>query len=363
MSATLPRRAFGREPRAGGVLGARSALPALGVLLGLAVVAALGTGALAIAPGELLTVLAERLGLAPAGTADPTQAGVLLGIRAPRVALAMLIGAGLAAAGAGMQGIFRNPLADPGLVGVSSGAALAASASIVLGGPLSLPAPYGLMLTSAAAFAGSLLTTFVVWQLARRGRETAIATMLLAGIAINALAGAATGLLTTLANDPQLRSLTFWSLGSLNGASWQSVGVLAPFVAAAAVGLPRLGRALDLLALGEADARSLGVGVEGVKRLTIVLSALAVGASVSLTGMIGFIGLVAPHLFRLLAGPGHRALFPGAMLTGALLLVLADLASRTVAAPAELPVGILTALLGGPFFLALLTRAPSGGPR
>ncbi|MBO9541421.1 iron ABC transporter permease [bacterium] len=346
-------------------LRARAALVGLTGLLVVAVFAAIGIGALAISPGQAIGILAERLGLAASGSADPTLAGVLFGIRLPRVLLAAVIGAGLAAAGVAMQGIFRNPLADPGLVGVSSGAALAATAAIVLGQGLAsrLPHPLGLMLTPVAAFVGSVLTTFLVWRLATRSRQTALTTMLLAGIAINAIAGAGTGILTYMASDPQLRNVTFWSMGSLNGATWTTLGIVTPFVGLTLIGLPWVARALNVMALGEADARHLGIAVERIKRLTIVLAALAVGASVAMVGMIGFIGLVAPHLVRLMLGPDHRVLLPGASLVGATLLVLADLASRVVVAPAELPIGILTAFLGGPFFLWLLLRAQNGATR
>lgn len=263
--------------------------------------------------------------------------------------LGMLVGAGLAVAGAAMQGLFRNPLADPGLLGISSGASLAAAMSVVLGfhafGNYSLP---------VAAFTGSLLATMLIYMLSQdRGRVNAT-TMLLSGIAINALCGAGTGLMTFLATDEQLRSITFWSLGSLGGATWPTVLSAAPLILAGTLILPFMARALNALMLGESGASHLGVNVQTVKWSVVALVALSVGAGVAVAGTIGFVGLVVPHLLRLLTGPNHRTLLPASALLGAALLVLADLVSRTIAMPAEVPIGIITALLGAPFFLYLL---------
>ena len=276
--------------------------------------------------------------------------------------LSVVVGAGLAVSGAVMQGLFRNPLADPGLVGVSSGAALGAATAIVLGAALGAPAAgaLGPFLVAAAAFAGGLATTFVVYRIATARGRTSVTTMLLAGIAINALCGAGVGVLVLFADDGQLRDLTFWTLGSLGGATWAALGVAAPLVGAAVVASPWLARALDALLLGEAEARHLGIRTDRVTAVAVTLSALAVAAATAVAGLIGFVGLVAPHLVRLLLGPGHRALLPGSALAGAALLVLADLAARTVLAPAEVPIGIVTAVAGAPFFLALLLRSEGG---
>lgn len=324
---------------------------------------AVGIGAVSISSGEAIAIFAKQVGLTGWTSFEPRQEGVLLSIRLPRALLAMVVGAGLATAGAAMQGLFRNPLADPGLVGVSSGAALAATTTIVVGSSVTalLPPHARVFVLPLAAFLGSLVTTLTVWRLATRAGRTVVATMLLAGIALNALTGAGTGLLTLAATDPQLRSLTFWTLGSLNGATWSSLAVVTPLVALAVVGLPRLSRSLNALLLGEADARHLGIEVERVKRVVVVLTALAVGATVAACGMIGFIGLVAPHLIRLLLGADHRYLLPGSALLGAVLLTLADLLARTVVAPAEIPIGIVTALVGAPFFLWLLLRQSHHG--
>lgn len=324
-------------------------LAALPPLLALTVVLAVGRGAVPIAPLEVVSILLAPLGVAPLAPYTEVQASVVEAIRLPRVLLGALVGAGLGVAGAAMQGLFRNPLADPGLLGISSGASLAAAASVVLGftafGVYSLP---------VAAFVGSLLATVLIYALSQRGGRIAVPTMLLAGIAINALCGAGTGLMTFLASDDQLRTITFWSLGSLGGATWPTLGSAAPLLLLGALALPLLSTALNALALGEAGAAGLGIAVQRVKWAAVALVALCVGAGVAVAGTIGFVGLVVPHLLRLLAGPGHRVLLPASALLGATLLVFADLLARTVVIPAELPIGILTALLGAPFFLYLL---------
>ncbi len=339
---------------------------ALGLLALLVVAAsfvAVGVGAVGIAPAQTLAILAESLGVGGISEFAANQQSVLLSIRLPRVLLSIAVGAALAISGAAMQGLFRNPLADPGLVGISSGAALAATATIVLGEALApeLPETARTLLLPVAAFLGSLATTFLVWRVATRSGHTAVATMLLAGIALNALTGAGTGVLTLLATDPQLRTLTFWTLGSLNGATWPALWIVLTMSAPALILIPRLSRALNALLLGEAEARHLGIEVERVKAAIVLLTALAVGATVAACGMIGFVGLAAPHLIRLLLGADHRVLLPGAALLGAALLVLADLAARTVVAPAEVPIGIVTTLLGAPFFLWLMVREAEHG--
>jgi len=333
---------------------------ALGVLLLLTAAAtlfALGYGAYRIAPLDALRILASSLGLG-AAVPDAQQAAILGSIRAPRVLLALLTGAGLGLAGGLMQALFRNPLADPGLIGVSTGAALAAATVIVLGASV-LPGAsrvLGAWTLPLAAFGGALAFTALVYRIGAARGALSLPLVLLAGIALNALAMAGVGLLSYLATDEQLRNLTFWTFGSLSGAAWSSVGAVTPLVLLAlALGL-RLARPLNALALGEAQAGHLGVEVMRIKRIAIVLTALAVGSLVALTGVIGFVGLVAPHALRLACGPDHRVVLPGAALLGALLVVLADAAARTWVAPAELPIGVLTAGLGAPFFLALLLR-------
>lgn len=339
------------------------ALLGLTVLLTAACIAALAVGPVTLGWGELLASLLQPLGLSLPWTPDALQQTTVLQIRLPRVVMGILVGAGLAISGAAMQGMFRNPLAEPGLVGISSGAALAAVTVIVLGHQLvpadtALPVRY---LLPTAAFIGGLVTTVLVWRLSQLRGQTSIATLLLAGIAINALAVSGIGLLATIADDQALRSLTFWTLGSLGKANWTEIAVAGPMILLAAVLLPPQAKALNALLLGEAEAGHLGIEVESLKRRLMILVALAVGAAVALAGIIGFVGLVVPHVLRLLLGPDHKLVLPGSALFGAALMVLADTAARSLAAPIELPVGILTSLIGGPFFLWLLLRQRSRG--
>lgn len=334
----------------------RSGIPVLAVLATLLLAAtllSLGLGAIRIPPGRVLAVLLR--GGDPALARD---AVVILDIRLPRTLLGLMVGGGLAVSGALMQGLFRNPLADPALVGVSAGAGLAAACIIVLGdrliAHLGIPGPLPYAVLPAGAFLGGLAATLVLYGLATRSGRTAVATMLLAGLALGALSGAMTGLLITVSDDRQLRDLTFWSLGSLGGATWAKVAASAPLILPVLAAVPFLGRGLNALVLGEAEAFHLGVPVERLKRACIVLVAVAVGAGVAAAGVIGFVGLVVPHALRLVIGPEHRLLLPASALLGGTLLVLADIAARMVAAPAELPIGIVTALLGAPVFLWLL---------
>lgn len=335
------------------VLGGLAAL-----MLAVSLVAA-GTGAFAVTPREILAILAHRAGLGDGSGYATQQEAVLFAIRLPRVALALIAGAALALAGAVLQGLFRNPLADPALIGVSAGAALAAAWTIVLGATWlpGLVTAAGAFTLPLAAFAGALCATALVFHLARVDGRLSMPVMLLAGIAINALAGAGVGLATFVASDEQLRNITFWQLGSLGGASGPVLGALALLAGLACAGLLRLAPALDACALGEAEARHLGVDVRRMQRTGVALSALAVGAVTGITGIIGFVGLVAPHLLRLAFGPSHRIVLPGSMLLGAALVAGADIPARTLVAPAELPIGVLTALVGAPFFIALLVRA------
>ncbi len=331
-------------------------MPALVLMLLVTTVLSVGIGALYVTPYEIGLILAKSLGYSVA--VDTTKEAILLAIRLPRVCLAILIGAGLAVSGAAIQGLFRNPLADPGLIGISSGASLAAVTMIVLEVKLfqTLSGVLGMYALSVVAFAGACATAFLVYRIARVAGKDVITTMLLTGIAINALSGAITGIMTYLATDEQLRNITFWSLGSLGGASWTSVLAILPFTVIALIGIPRLAKALNLLALGESQASMLGVNLKRIKRQVIIFSTMAVGTSVAVAGIIGFVGLVVPHLIRLGAGSDHRRVLTGSALGGAIVLTLADSLARTVVAPAELPIGILTALVGTPVFLWILFR-------
>jgi iron complex transport system permease protein len=307
--------------------------------------------------GQVISLLADEvarpfgIAVAEAGPEEARLRAVLFAIRMPRVLASVLIGACLAVSGAALQGLFRNPLAGPALVGVSSGAALAAAAVIVIG-----PAAGGIWTRPLAAFAGSIASTVLVYALATRDGKTDVATMLLAGVAVNSIAGAGNGLFTFIADDAELRDITFWTLGSLGGITWRSLSVTAPVMLASMLALPRLSRQLNTLLLGERQAVYTGTNVQLVKGVSIAAVAAGVGAAVSIAGIIGFVGLVAPHLVRLAIGPDYRTLIPGSAVLGAILLLLADLLARTVVAPAELPIGIVTALVGGPFFVWLLMR-------
>ena len=315
-------------------------------------VASLTLGATGVSLWTVLTKLlsGEELTL--------TERAVMVNIRMPRLAMGCLVGAALAVSGAVMQGLFRNPLADPGIVGVSAGATLGAVLAIVLGGALP-PLVFdliGAQIVPVAAFIGAWVTTLLLYRVATRHGRTSVATMLLAGIALTALTMAVSGILIFIADDQQLRDLTFWSLGSLAGASWSKLAVTTPVILIAIAGACLLARALNGLALGEATAAHIGIPVQRMKNAAILAVAAATGAAVAISGGIGFIGIVVPHLLRLSTGPDHRPLLINAALLGAILLVLADVFARNIIPPAELPIGIITALLGAPVFLWILLR-------
>ncbi|ENT2991492.1 iron ABC transporter permease [Raoultella planticola] len=306
-----------------------------------------------------LTLFATTLGAMPLPLAslwppgDEVLRHIWLTIRLPRVLLALLVGAALALSGCVMQGLFRNPLADPGLLGVSSGAALAVACWLVL--PLSVPALVALYAPMLAAFIGSIAVMVVIFILSQ-ANEGSLSRLLLVGIAINALCGALVGVLAWVSNDTQLRQLSLWGMGSLGQAEWSTLLVAATLIFPASLIIWLMASRLNLLQLGDEEAHYLGINVRAVQRLLLLCSALLVASSVAISGVIGFIGLVVPHLIRMWLGPDHRALVPGSLLAGAILLLLADTLARTVAAPAEMPVGLLTSMLGAPWFLWLIFR-------
>lgn len=304
-----------------------------------------------------LTLPAVGQGLADMLTGEPgNQNALIVGqIRLPRVLLAALMGATLAISGAAMQGLFRNPLADPSLIGVTAGASLGAALVIVLGGNL-LQGYTGLTLVSAGAFAGGVVAVLFVYHLATSSNGTSVATMLLAGIAITALSGSIGSLLEFFADNDMLRRISLWKMGGLDGANFPRLLVAAVVSAVLLVMLPRYSQALNALLLGESEARHLGIQVDSVKVALITWVAIGVGTSVALVGTISFVGLVVPHVVRMLAGPDHRYLLPASALAGALLLVVADTLARVLIAPTELPVGVITTVVGVPFFISLLRR-------
>nr|WP_225224997.1 iron ABC transporter permease [Cellulomonas sp. JH27-2] len=327
-------------------------------LLVLAVISA-GMGQLSVPPAEVVGSLLHHLGLEVGPVpAHPNGDAALWTIRFPRVAMALLVGAALATGGALMQGVFGNPLADPGVVGVSSGAAVGACSVIVFG--LTFLGPWTV---AATAFVGGLLTTILVYATARENGRTEVVTLVLTGVAVNAVAGAALALLTFLGDTQEREQIVFWQLGSLNGTRWPYVAVVAPIVAVGIAGAVLVARRLDLLALGERSARHLGVDVERLRVVCIVLVALLTAGAVAFCGIIAFVGLVVPHLVRMAVGPGHSVLIPASALGGAVLLLAADLVARTAVPYADLPIGMLTALVGGPFFFWLIrrTRRSAGG--
>ncbi|WP_329388479.1 FecCD family ABC transporter permease [Streptomyces sp. NBC_01716] len=328
----------------------------LGVLLVLCLLSA-GLGAYDIPLGDVLSSVLHRTGLG--GTAlERVPESVLWNVRLPRVVLALLVGASLGCAGALMQGVFGNPLAEPGVIGISAGAAVGAVASIALG--LSF---FGNWTVTVCAFVSGLVTVLLVYAMSRSGGRTEVVTLILTGIAVNAFSGALIGLSIFFADNAQISQITFWQLGSLAQATWPKVLAVLPCALLGLAVAPFYARKLDLLALGERPARHLGVDVERLRIVLVLVVALLTAAAVAVAGIITFVGLLVPHLLRMVNGPGHRFLVPGSALGGALVLVAGDLAARTVAAPAELPLGVLTALFGSPFFFLLLrrTRRRQGG--
>ncbi|MGB6242638.1 MAG: iron chelate uptake ABC transporter family permease subunit [Castellaniella sp.] len=317
-------------------------LLALGGCLALALLAASASGPVPIPWDRLPQLLWGAL-----MPGDTLLRQVLIDIRLPRALFSAAVGAALALAGAVIQALFRNPLAEPGLVGISSGAALGAVLAIVL-------AAGGAWLIMAAAFLGSLAATFLAYAIGRR--QPGVAGILLAGIAINTACGSLIGLLTYAANDAQLRDLTFWSMGSLSGADWTVLAWAGPWTLGLLVYLCRQWRVLNALLLGEREAAHLGFELVSVRRRLIVAVSLLVGPLVAVSGGIGFVGLVVPHVVRMALGAHHRFLLPACVLGGALVLVLADWLSRVLLSPAELPIGLVTSLVGGPFFFWLLLR-------
>ena len=328
-------------------------------LLLVIIILSMGTGPTGFIPIRAIQIAVASLSENAAGAADAREVLIVLDIRLPRTLLGGIVGCALAVSGVVMQGLFRNPLADPTLVGVSSGATLAAVAAIVLGHKIGFAEQNAALVLPVAAFGGGLATTIVLYTIATRHGHTSVATMLLAGIALAALAMSLTGIFVLVSDDMQLRDFTFWSLGSLSGATWEKVIAAGLFTGTGFIALPWFARGLDALLLGQAEASHLGVHVQALKRMAVFAVAAAVGAAVAVAGPIGFIGIVVPHLLRLAIGPAHRWLLPASALFGGILLIGADMVARTVIAPAELPIGIVTSLIGAPFFLWLLLRQRS----
>jgi iron complex transport system permease protein len=324
----------------------------IGLLLAAGILVSALAGQLPISPAEVAGSLLRAAGIPnPWAPADQVIESTLWVVRFPRIAMAITVGAALAAAGAVMQAIFGNPLAEPGVVGVSSGAALGAATAIVLG-----LAVFGEGLVALPAFVGGLLATLLVYLVSRANGRTEVVTLLLTGIAVNAFAGAGLAFVLFSASAANREQIIFWQLGSLGGSLWREVLVVAAVAIPGVIVAALLGRRYDVLALGERSARHLGIDVEWLRLISIVVVALLTGVAVAFVGIIAFVGLVVPHVVRMLLGPAHRPLILASALGGAVLMVFADLLARTVVPGAELPIGLLTSLVGGPFFFFLLWR-------
>ncbi|MCE2709517.1 MAG: hypothetical protein RLZZ538_943 [Actinomycetota bacterium] len=336
----------------------RTSLPAVAIflvaLLTITTLLSLATGAFRISLSDLFGIIGDG---PSRDTTDAVAHNVFWQVRLPRIVLAIIVGASLAVAGVIMQGIFRNPLAEPATVGVSAGAAVGAVIAIIVG---LNQLPLGVQL---AAFLGGTLSTALVYVLSRSDGKTEVVTLILTGIAINAFAGAVIGFAVFVADDDEIRSVTFWSLGTLGLATWKAVGVVIPLALLGIAMSAKFARVLDTLALGDRPATHLGVRVEPVRLQAIAVVGLLASSAVAATGMIAFVGLLVPHIMRIVLGPRHRHLLWTAALLGASVTLLADLAARSLLSPAELPLGVVTALIGAPFFLLLLrsTRRSQGG--
>jgi len=333
----------------------------VGLVVALAVlsVVAAASGQLSIPAAEVASGFLRGLGIdAGPPESHPRADATLWSVRFPRVAMALVVGAALSVAGALMQGAFGNPLAEPSVVGVSAGAAVGAASAIVFG-----LTGLGAWTSVVCAFVAGIITTIAVYLFSRSNGRTEVVTLVLTGIAVNAVAGAALALLMFLGDTQAREEIVFWQLGSLNGSRWEHVLVVAPLALVGVVAAARLARPLDLLALGERPARHLGVDVERLRVVSILLVGLLTAVAVSFCGIVSFVGLVVPHLIRMIAGPGHRLLLPASALGGAVCLLAADLLARTAVNYAELPLGMVTAAVGGPFFFWLLhrTRRTAGG--
>lgn len=320
------------------------------------VVVSASVGQFSLSPTEIAASLARRVGFAPTAPADAYADGALWNVRFPRIVLGLTVGAALGVAGALMQGVFANPLAEPAVVGVSAGAAVGACAAIVFG-----LQTLGTATVPAAAFAMGVATTLLVYLLARARGRTRVLMLVLTGIAVNAIANAVIALLVFAADSASREQIMFWQLGSLNGATWSAVAVTFPLLVVGIAGSWLLAPRLDALALGDRGARHLGVAVERVRLTAILLVALLTAVAVSFAGIIAFVGLIVPHLLRLLIGPAHIALLPASALGGALLIAAADVVARTAVPFADLPIGMFTALVGGPVFFVLLRRTVAAG--
>ncbi len=330
----------------------------LSIGLVISMIISMSVGAMDIPIRQVIWTVLDITGIYHSDQLDEQYKGVLAIVRMPRVLMGALIGAALGIAGAAIQGVFRNPLAEPGLIGISAGASLMSALVIMLEATLlaGVSVWIGYYLLPISAFTGAIVASWLVYSISKTDGKPQIATMLLAGIAINALAGALTGLISFLADDQQLRSITFWMLGSLAGATGETLLSVGPFMLIPVLLLPFQGKMLNAFVLGESQAEQLGMRPAVIKRRIVFLSTLAVGAAVSVSGIIGFVGLLVPHIIRLIGGVDNRYVLPASAILGALVLTIADMLSRIIMPPIELPIGVITALLGTPVFIYILIR-------
>ena len=330
----------------------------LALLLIYLVLLSLASGAINVPIESLLNILDSYFTGKQISQDEIFLKDILVEIRIPRIIFCTVIGGVLGITGTAIQGIFRNPLAEPGLIGISAGASFFAALAIVFESFLVsfLGDALNMYLISIAAFIGACIAVIMVYQISVFNGKPSIATMILAGIAINALAGAATGLMSYMASEQQLRNITFWSLGSMAGATWKSAQVLLIFASVAVVPLLFFGKSLNLFSLGESQAEMMGLNVKKLKLIIIICSALAVGASVAFAGVIAFVGLLVPHSLRLIGSVDNRFLLPSSLIGGAIVINFSDLVARVVIQPLELPIGVITALIGAPVFLLILIR-------
>jgi iron complex transport system permease protein len=328
------------------------------ILLILLIMISAGVGAVHLSIGEIFDLLSDAVGIKPGAQINPIHQGLFFQIRLPRTFLCFIVGAALSVSGALMQSLFRNPIVEPGLVGTSAGAALGASFVFVFGKIeiFSQLAFLGDLLMPAAAFTGGLLATGIVYRFSSTYGKVNVATMILAGIAVNAMAAGGTGFLAYIARDPQARSITFWNLGTFSGADWKSVMIIAIVTVICILTVLRFAKQLNALQLGETEANYLGINIERMKIQLILINTLMVSVATSMVGVISFVGLTVPHLLRILKGSDNRYLIIGSALLGAIVMITADMLCRVIIAPAEMPIGIITAFIGAPVFLWLLLK-------
>jgi len=322
----------------------------LAIVLICGVLLALQVGPINISAAQSIDLLFSRLGLTQTSNEFNVESVVLFEMRLPRMFAALLIGCILAQCGAAMQGLFRNPLADPGIIGVASGAALGSTIAIVL------MADASQIVVALFAFSGGLLATLFVYALSRSAYGTSVTMLLLAGVAISAFSMALIGMLSYFTDDNALREISLWQMGSLTKLDSDAIFLCLITAGFCAWFFQRNAGALNAILLGESEARSLGINVEALKLKLIIITAIGIGVAVAVAGIIGFVGLVIPHLVRLITGPNHKILFPLSALMGAVILLFSDISAKIIVAPAELPIGIVTTLIGAPFFLFLLVK-------